>query len=193
MTILDAVPVAAGYAIGSIPFALFAGKLSGVDVRAHGSGNPGATNVARAAGFAAGAAVAILDIAKGAASVLVAEQMQSSPGVVAAAGAAAVVGHVFPIWLRFRGGKGAATACGVFAVLAPLATLLAASVFLVVALVTRYISLSSILAAAALPSLAYMTHAPAQAIAASFGVAALVILRHRGNVSRLLAGVEPRL
>jgi glycerol-3-phosphate acyltransferase PlsY len=193
MNTLDAGLIVFGYLLGSVPFAVIVGRLSGIDVRAQGSGNPGATNVARTAGLGAGAAVAILDIAKGAASVLAAEQMQASPAVAAAAGAAAVVGHVFPVWLRFRGGKGVATACGMFAVLAPLATALAASVFLVVALVTRYISLGSILAAAALPSLAYMTHAAAEATLAAFGVAALVIVRHRGNVSRLLAGAEPRV
>ena len=188
-----AVPVALGYLAGSIPFAVLAGKLAGVNVREQGSGNPGATNVARTSGFAAGAAVAALDIAKGAASVIAAEQWQSSPAIAAAAGVAAVMGHVFPVWLRFRGGKGVATACGAFAVLAPLATALAASAFLVTAFVTRYISLASIVAAAALPSFAYMTHAPAQAIVASFVVAALVIVRHRSNMVRLLANTEPRL
>jgi glycerol-3-phosphate acyltransferase PlsY len=188
-----ALPVALGYLAGSIPFAVLAGRATGVNVREQGSGNPGATNVARTSGFAAGAAVAALDIAKGAASVIVAEHWQSSPAVAAAAGVAAVVGHVFPVWLWFRGGKGVATACGAFAVLAPLATTLAASVFIVTSFVTRYVSLASVVAAAALPSFAYITHAPAQAIVASFAVAALVILRHRGNMARLLANTEPRL
>ncbi|HEX4347637.1 MAG TPA: glycerol-3-phosphate 1-O-acyltransferase PlsY [Vicinamibacterales bacterium] len=188
-----ALPVAAGYLLGSIPFAVLVTRRAGVDILQQGSGNPGATNVARTSGLGAGAAVAALDIAKGALSVVVAQQLTTSSAVAAAAGLAAVVGHVFPVWLRFKGGKGVATACGAFAVLAPSATALAGSVFFVTAFVTRYISLGSIVAAAALPSFAYITHAPTPVVVASFGVATLVIARHRSNVTRLLAHTEPRV
>lgn len=185
--------LAAAYAIGSIPFAVIAGRRVGADVRLQGSGNPGASNVFRTLGPGAGAAVAALDIAKGAVSVLVAQRISSSEPVVAAAGAAAVVGHVFPLWLRFRGGKGVATGFGAFAVLAPAAAMLALTVFLVAVWITRHVSLGSIAAAAALPSLVYVTKSAVPVLFASFAVGALIVLRHRGNMARLLAGTEPRI
>lgn len=187
------VALAAAYAIGSIPFAVIAGRLAGADVRLQGSRNPGATNVLRTLGPGAGAAVAALDIAKGAVSVLVAQRITSSEPVAAAAGAAAVVGHVFPLWLRFRGGRGVATGFGAFAVLAPAAAMLALTVFLVAVWITRHVSLGSIAASAALPSLVYVTKSGAAVLLASFAVGALIVLRHRGNMARLLAGTEPRI
>jgi acyl phosphate:glycerol-3-phosphate acyltransferase len=185
--------VVVGYLLGSIPFAVFVARMRGIDPRRAGSGNPGATNVLRTAGAGAGVAVAVLDIAKGAASVLAAERFHGGETAAAAAGVAAVVGHVFPVWLQFRGGKGIATACGAFLVLAPLATVLAASVFFVVSWSTRYVSLGSILAAAALPSIAYVAHGSGTVLTAAFAIAALVLLRHKDNMARLLTGVEPRL
>jgi acyl phosphate:glycerol-3-phosphate acyltransferase len=186
--------VLVGYLFGSIPFAAIVARLAGVpDLRKAGSGNVGATNVLRTAGLPAGVVAAALDIAKGAASVFVAERVDASAAAIAAAGAASVFGHVFPVWLRFRGGKGVAAACGAFLALAPVATGLAISVFVVVVWVTRYVSLGSIVAAAALPSFAYLTHSPAPTLVAGFAVAALVLLRHQGNMARLIAGTEPRL
>src|SRR6185295_13755925 len=117
------------YAIGSIPFALILARLTGSDLRRIGSGNLGAANVMRASGVQAGVAVAALDIAKGALSVILAERFSTNPSAPAVAGLAAVVGHIYPVWLRFRGGKGVATACGVFSVLTPLALPPALAIF----------------------------------------------------------------
>lgn len=185
--------IVAAYAAGSIPFAVLMSRRAGVDVRQSGSGNPGATNVFRTAGPGLGIAVAVLDIAKGAVGVLAAEWLHAPDGVAAAAGVAAVIGHVFPVWLRFHGGKGVATACGAFLVLAPVAAALAASVFLVVVWITRYVSLGSIVAAAALPIFAYADGSPVATIGAAFAVAALVLIRHSSNMTKLLAGVEARI
>src|SRR3954470_24412243 len=113
--------VLAAYCIGSIPFALILARRWGSDLRTVGSGNLGAANVLRASGVRAGVLVALLDVAKGAASVALAMRISNAPAAPAAAGIAAIVGHIYPVWLRFRGGKGVATACGVFSVLAPVA------------------------------------------------------------------------
>ena len=186
--------VLTAYILGSIPFAAIVARRMGVaDLRRAGSGNPGATNVFRTSGAMAGAIVALLDIGKGAVSVLVAERMNVSESAMAAAGVAAVVGHVWPVWTKFRGGKGVATACGAFGVLAPVATVLAVSVFVVVVWVTRHVSLGSIVACAALPSLAYITGSSGAVLIASFPAAALILVRHRSNMVRLIAGTEPRL
>src|SRR5262245_16846180 len=113
--------VLSAYAIGSVPFALLlARRWGGADLRRVGSGNLGAANVLRASGVTAGVLVALLDIAKGVVSVVIARHVSDQPAVPAAAGLAAIVGHVYPVWLRFRGGKGVATACGVFSLLAPM-------------------------------------------------------------------------
>jgi acyl phosphate:glycerol-3-phosphate acyltransferase len=185
--------LATAYFLGAIPFAMIVARRLGVNIRAAGSGNPGATNVLRTSGAGAGALVAVLDIAKGAAGVILAEKLTSSNATAAAAGVAAVAGHVFPVWFHFRGGKGVATACGAFAVLAPGATVLAASVFAVAVLITRYVSVASMASAAALPSLVYVMHGAPPVLAAAFAVGALVLFRHRVNVARLLAGAEPRI
>src|SRR3954470_15212161 len=141
--------IALGYAIGSVPFAFLVARRAGIDVRVSGSGNVGAANVLRTSGTALGVAAMALDMSKGAASVLAAQTAAGSIGVMAAAGAAAVVGHVYPVWLRFRGGKGVAVAAGVFGVLAPLATLAAALVFVATVWSTRLVSLGSIAATVA--------------------------------------------
>src|SRR6476646_2660116 len=131
-----------GYAVGSVPFAYLLARRAGIDVRVAGSGNVGAANVLRTTGLPLGVTVMMLDIGKGAASVLTA---YAAAGTVsaAAAGAAAIVGHIYPVWLRFHGGKGVAVAAGVFAVLAPVATVAAAAVFLLVVWASRVISLGS--------------------------------------------------
>ena len=146
-TLVPAMPVVAlslGYLVGSIPFALLVGRLAtGVDIRRAGSGNVGAANVLRTSGVAVAVCVLLLDMAKGAASVLWVARFATGESAPALAGLAAVVGHVYPVWLRFRGGKGVATAAGVFSVLTPFAIGPAAVVFVVTVWTTRYISLGS--------------------------------------------------
>jgi len=189
-----ALAIIAGYLIGSIPFALILARRWGAsDLRRVGSGNLGAANVMRASGVTAGVIVAALDMAKGAASVWLAERLGSGPGLSAAAGLAAIVGHIYPVWLRFRGGKGVATACGVFAVLTPLALPPALAIFAAVVWLTKYISLGSVLASLALPPLAYALGSPAPAITAALAAATIIVFRHRSNVARLRTGTERRL
>jgi glycerol-3-phosphate acyltransferase PlsY len=186
--------IIAAYLIGSIPFALLLARRWGkTDLRQVGSGNLGAANVLRATGIRAGVTVAVLDVAKGAASVALAMRVGGGPVVPAVAGFAAVVGHIYPVWLKFKGGKGVATACGVFSVLTPLAVPPSLVVFLVTVWLTKYISLGSILATIALPSIAYATDAPAAALVAAWAAAALIVFRHRSNVTRLVGGTERRI
>src|SRR5947207_3429635 len=121
--------ILAAYLIGSVPFALLLARRWGADLRVVGSGNLGAANVLRASGVKAGVLVAVLDVTKGAVSVILAERFGGNAAAPAAAGVAAIVGHIYPVWLRFRGGKGVATACGVFWVLTPFAILPALGIF----------------------------------------------------------------
>ncbi len=167
--------------------------LGGTDLRHIGSGNLGAANVLRTSGVRAGILVAALDIAKGMASVLLAIRLSPDAAAPAAAGLAAIVGHVYPAWLRFRGGKGVATACGVFLVLAPRAVLLAVMVFVLTVWATRYVSFGSVLAALVLPATAYATGSPRPAVIVACGAAALILFRHHSNFMRWLAGTERRL
>lgn len=185
--------VIAGYLIGSMPFALILARRLGIgDLRRIGSGNLGAANVLRSSGVRAGVAVMLLDMAKGAGSVLLAQRVDGG-AVTAAAGLAAIVGHVFPVWLRFRGGKGVATACGVFSLLTPLAVGPTLAVFLGAVWGTRYISVGSILASVALPPIAYATGSPAPVLAVAVAAAILIVIRHRTNLARVLAGTEQRV
>jgi glycerol-3-phosphate acyltransferase PlsY len=179
-----------GYAMGSLPIGyLVAQRAGGIDLRRVGSGNVGAANVYRSAGLATAIAVMLADMAKGAAAVLLAGGGTS--GV--AAGVAAVIGHVYPIWLRFKGGKGVATASGVFVVLTPVPTIVAAAAFAIVVARTRFVSLGSIVAAVVLPAVAWlMPDARAVDVGATV-VAALILFRHRGNVRRLLSHTERAL
>ena len=183
------------YLLGSIPFALlWSRRWSSVDLRSVGSGNLGAANVMRASGVASGIAVALLDAAKGAAGVAIAQRLApGEAGVAAAAGIAAILGHVCPVWLRFRGGKGVATACGVFIVLSPSAIPAALAIFVGVVWLTKYVSLGSLLASLALPPIAYATGAPGPSVVAAFGAAAIIVFRHRSNLGRLRAGTERRI
>jgi glycerol-3-phosphate acyltransferase PlsY len=181
------------YGIGSIPFALLLARVHGADLRRVGSGNLGAANVMRASGATAGVIVAVLDMLKGATAVVIAQRLSDEPSAPALAGLAAVIGHVYPLWLRFRGGKGVATACGVFATLTPAAIGPALGIFVVVVAVTRYVSLGSILASVALPPIAYGLGADTPVVVAAFSIAALIVFRHRSNLTRLRAGTERRL
>jgi glycerol-3-phosphate acyltransferase PlsY len=191
--------VALGYFLGSIPFGyLLVRATGGGDIRFQGSGNIGATNVARTSGWSVGIATLVLDAAKGFFAVWLAEHF--SGGNVRAmifAGLAAILGHMFPLWLRFAGGKGVATALGVFLAICWPAVAAAVLLFLLVASFWRYISLASISAAAALPLLVYLLYAPGHAPPTPVSVstliaAAMVIVKHRDNIERLLAGTEPR-
>ena len=183
-----------GYLLGSIPFALLmARRWSATDLRRVGSGNLGAANVMRTSGVRAGVLVALLDMLKGALSVLVAERLSPSAAAPAVAGLAAIVGHIYPVWLRFRGGKGVATACGVFSILTPLAVPPALAVFVAAVWITKYISLGSVLASIALPPLAYAAGGQGPVVAAASAAAVIIVFRHRSNVARLRAGTERRL
>ena len=190
---LVAAVILAGYLIGSIPFALILARRWGADLRQVGSGNLGAANVMRASGVPAGVLVAALDVAKGAASVWLAARVGDGPGLPAAAGLAAIIGHIYPIWLRFRGGKGVATACGVFSMLTPPAVPPALAIFVAVVWLTKYISLGSVLASMALPPMAYALGSPAPAVIAGAAASAIIVFRHRSNVLRLWMGTERRV
>lgn len=197
MTLLS-IPIAA-YLLGSIPFGLLVARAFGRgDVRKVGSGNIGATNVARAAGLLAGIFTLVLDAAKGAGAVLLAEKLANDSATwMMIAAFAALLGHCFPVWLKFKGGKGVAAAAGIFLVLSPLACLAAVILFLLVVIFWRYISLGSVSSAAAMPLLIYFLwaprHAPPPAITVGAVAAALVIIyKHRGNLQRLVEGAEPK-
>lgn len=186
-------PILAGYVIGSIPLGFLLARAMGVDPRRVGSGNVGATNVLRATGWRAGVAVMALDVGKGFGAVLMAERWRASEAVAVCAGAAAVLGHVFPIWLRGRGGKGVATSCGVFAALAPPATAVAAVAFVAAVWWTRLVSVGSLLATLILPAAAAATGSSRAVVAGGVGIAALVIGAHRANLRRIWRGTERRL
>jgi acyl phosphate:glycerol-3-phosphate acyltransferase len=190
--VLPAVLVAA-YAVGSIPFALLLARRWGADLRHTGSGNLGAANVLRASGLTAGVLVAILDIGKGVLSVLLAQRFSDNPSAPAAAGLAAVVGHIYPAWLRFRGGKGVATACGAFSVLTPVALPPAVAIFVACVWATKYVSLGSVVATITLPAVAYLTGSSAAVVVSACVAAALIVFRHRSNLERVWAGTERRV
>jgi glycerol-3-phosphate acyltransferase PlsY len=188
-----------GYVLGSIPFGyLLVRARSGGDVRAMGSGNIGATNVARAAGMSIGVATLLLDAGKGYFAVWLAGHFSGGNiRIMMVAGLAAILGHVFSVWLKFSGGKGVATALGVFLMISWAAVAAAVAVFTIVVLFWRYVSLASVSAAAALPLLVYLLYAPGHAppsavTAGTLLAAALVIVKHRLNIERLMAGTEPR-
>ena len=194
----------AAYLLGSIPTGYLLVRIfRHQDIRFVGSGNIGATNVLRSGGKGLGAATFLLDMLKGCSAVwlgavLGALLMPASPARTAQAIAAlfAVLGHMFPVWLRFRGGKGVATGFGVFLAATPAAALAAISVFFLVLLLSRYVSLASILGAASFPVFAWLLVSgsrPAAFIAAQFAVALLIIAKHHQNIRRLLAGTESRV
>jgi glycerol-3-phosphate acyltransferase PlsY len=182
-----------GYLAGSVPFAFLLARRAGIDVRVVGSGNVGAANVMRTTGTGRAVAVMALDVAKGAVAVLLANLATGGAALAALSGAAAVVGHIYPVWLRFHGGKGVAVAAGVFAVLSPLATGVAALLFLITVWTTRYVSLGSVAATVALPPTAWLIGAPAAVVGTACGTAALIVFRHRSNLRRLRDGTERRI
>lgn len=186
---------ALGYLLGAIPFGLLLTRLAGLgDIRAIGSGNIGATNVLRTGRRGLAAATLALDAAKGAAAVLLADRVLV-PGIAETAwlaGLGAVIGHVFPLWLGFRGGKGVATALGVLLAAAWPAGVLAAVIWLLAAVIGRRSSLAALIALSASPFLAFV-FAGAGAVAPCLAIVALIFWRHRANIARLLAGTEPRI
>jgi len=200
-----AVAVIGSYLLGSIPFGYLAGKIGGIDIRKVGSGNIGATNVVRTLGKRYGYPVFVLDFLKGFGAVKIsisiatdARPAWDSPeifGIIAAV--AAVIGHSFPLWLKFRGGKGVATSAGALFGLMPLATLIALTIWVLVFWFTRYVSLASLVTAVALPLVILIItrlnqiHGNAL-FCSSLGIGAFVIWRHRSNLSRLMRGSEPR-
>ncbi len=182
------------YLCGSVPFGLLIARARGVDVRQVGSGNIGATNVARTLGKRTGALVLFLDALKGLAPVLAARLLwPARPELAAGAGLAAILGHVFPVWLKLRGGKGVATGLGVFLALSPLATAVAAALFLAVYATKRIVSVGSLAAATALPIAMLVLHEPRTHVALAVAVWLLVMVRHRGNIQRLLRREERKL
>jgi glycerol-3-phosphate acyltransferase PlsY len=204
MLLVNLLVIAVGYLLGSIPVGYLLMRIFlKQDVRSVGSGNIGATNVLRSGGKGLGAATFLLDVVKGASAVFIGAQiaMHFEPGAVlrnmqALAALSAVIGHIFPVWLRFKGGKGVATGFGVFLVAAPYAALAAIAVFTLVLLITRYVSLASILGAASFPLFAWILvrgDRPPFFIAVQFAVSLLIIAKHHQNISRLLAGTESRI
>jgi len=190
----------AAYLLGSIPFGyLIVRWKRGIDVRETGSRSIGATNVMRNLGVPGFLATFVLDFGKGALAVLLASKLTATQGHddprwIAAAAVAAVLGHIAPVWLRFRGGKGVATGVGVFLALAPVPMGLGIAIFAALVAVWRYISLGSIVATAAFPLLVYfLDHPPLPIVLGATGASALIIAQHHSNIRRLLGGTESKV
>lgn len=201
---LETLVVLLGYLSGSLPFGLIAGRLKGIDIRLHGSRNIGATNVGRVLGKKWGLGVFLLDFLKGLLPALVLPplllgQVDHVEHVRVATGIAAILGHMFPAWLGFRGGKGVATSFGVVCCLAPMATVVAAGLFVLTFFSYRIVSLGSILASIGFAAAALYWLSPnpfreqTWSLAAfALGVPLLIIVQHRANIARLLKGEEPQ-
>lgn len=186
--------VALSYLLGSVSFAVLLVRWkTGTDIRSEGSGNAGATNVLRAHGKKLGLLVALFDVAKGAAAVLLMRLVSSDPRAAAAAALAAILGHVFPVFYDFRGGKGVATAVGAFLALVPIPTLVCVAAFVVLVALTRYVSLGSIVGMSLLPAVAGLFHAPLPAVAVAALAALLIVFKHLENLKRLVAGTERKI
>ncbi len=182
--------VIGAYLLGSVPTGLLLARSMGINIRECGSGNIGATNVYRTAGKKLGVMTLIGDCLKGLIPVLIAQAMGLLPMWVAAIGLAAFLGHVYTVFLGFKGGKGVATALGVLLGTAPLAVLFGILVFAAVLYKWRYVSLASISAAACIPVLAWATCTPRETMIMAVVIAAIVILKHHENIARLRAGTE---
>ena len=189
------------YLLGSVPFGyLIVRTRGGGDVRQTGSGGTGATNVSRRAGKAAGILTLVLDALKGAMAVLIAETVAVNSWAVAAAAIAVIVGHIFPVWLGFRGGKGVATEVGVFLVLTPIALLCAGVIFVSIVFFTRYVSLGSMIAAVLIPLFVWLQSVFVEPVGdlrpllmAAIVGALLILFAHRGNIGRLARGTESQI
>jgi acyl phosphate:glycerol-3-phosphate acyltransferase len=189
---LSAVAVVAAYLLGSIPFSYLVARRKGIDVRTVGSGNVGATNVMRSAGRAAGLAAFVLDFLKGSLATWLALRL-AGPAMAAVAAVIAVLGHMYPVWLSFKGGKGVATGAGAFLPILPVAAAAGLLTFGVVAWLTRLASLGSIAGCAALPVVALLMSAPLPSTLAAASAAVLIVWKHRENIRRIAAGRERRL
>lgn len=209
--LLPAALLLISYVIGSIPFSYLMGRLfAKKDIREHGSGNVGATNVMRSAGKVAGISALLLDVAKGVAAVELAKYSVMAPSWpyryelganflhapsfwIGSAAILAVLGHMYPVWLDFHGGKGVATAAGVFLALDARGLAAALIIFIITVLVSRYVSLGSILAAASMPVwVRFLSHAPVWTTVATVVIAVAIIVKHHTNIARLARGEERR-
>jgi glycerol-3-phosphate acyltransferase PlsY len=191
MTFMSAIAFAVGYALGSIPFAYLVTRLFGLgDIRNVGSGNVGTTNVLRTGNKLAAALTLVGDVGKGVVAVLLAKEFGDWPAMAAALGA--FVGHIFPVWLNFKGGKGVATYLGILAALNLPVALITAATWIITALVARISSLSALVAAALSPLYMLLIGPAPYAIGAAI-LAALIFVTHRENIARLMAGTEPRI
>lgn len=180
------------YLLGSVPTGFLMGYLAGVDVRRAGSGNVGATNVARVVGKKQGLVTLLVDVAKGFIPAILAVSLGLDNAVTSLVALAAFLGHLYPVFLYFQGGKGVATALGVFLALAPWGAAAMAAVFGLVAVASRVVSLASMTAAAAAPILLWLLSYPPYTIGLGLFIACGIIVRHRENIRRLITGVEPR-
>lgn len=186
--------IPAAYLLGSVPTGVLVTRaFGGVDPRRAGSGNIGATNVGRTSGKLAGILTLVGDILKGALPVLVAIALGAESLFISLAGLAAFIGHLFPIFLGFKGGKGVATALGVMVVISPAATILSALVFVLAAAVKRYVSLASMIAAASLPVFLSFLHRDRIYMPLAIAIAVLIIFKHKDNIKRLANGTENRI
>lgn len=194
---IEALALLAGYLCGSVPFGVVIAKLRGVDLTKVGSGNIGATNAARALGKTTGILVLILDAAKAYVPIVVARTLlRGRPDLdwlLAGIGLCAFLGHVFPVWLRFRGGKGVASGLGVFFALAPLAALLAGALWLLMYAVTRTSSIGSLVAATALVPFMMWRHEPLPYLLLAGALYLFIVWRHRGNIARLVRRQETKV
>jgi glycerol-3-phosphate acyltransferase PlsY len=183
------------YLLGAVPSAyLFVRAATGEDVRTKGTGNVGGTNALRAAGWKVGVAVTLFDVAKGALPVWLMKMYNPESAWLAATMLAAVLGHCYPVWLRFRGGKGVATGFGAFLVIAPMTALAAVVVWVVVLLIWRWVSLASMVASASFPALLKLIDAPdLVTLVTVSAVAVLIIIRHSSNIRSLLVGEEVKI
>jgi len=188
----ELIAVLVAYLVGSIPFAFLLARRHGIDLRVAGSGNIGAANVLRTSGVSNAIVAMMLDAAKGSLAVVVAQRLAVGEATPVAAGIASILGHLYPMWLHFRGGKGVATAAGVFVVLTPIALASATGVFLLAVWITRYISVGSLAAAVTLAVVSAARDMAPVAVGAVVA-AAMIVHRHRPNLERLLAGTERRV
>jgi acyl phosphate:glycerol-3-phosphate acyltransferase len=191
MTVVLAVTFA--YFVGSIPFAYLLSRQQGIDLRRTGSGNVGASNVLRTTGLRAAVLAMVLDGVKGTIAVVLAQLLSAGVVTSVAAAFASIVGHVYPIWLRFRGGKGVATAAGAFVVLAPEALGVASCVFVIAVIATRFISVGSIAGALTLAIVAAFSDVPGVIAIGATASTVIIIYRHRDNLVRLVSGTERRI
>ncbi len=191
--VISVIFIVLAYLIGSIPVGVILGKMKGVDPRKTGSGNIGATNVMRAGGKALGIITLLGDAAKGFIPTVAAILSGLDPLIIAIVGLAAFLGHIFPVFLKFKGGKGVATGLGVYIAIRPLVVLGAFIIFLLVFIVWRYISLASMIGAIIVPVALHLVHAPCEYVIMASVVAIIVLIRHKENISRLISGTENKL